>query len=216
MSDAFEIKAQSRKDGGKGASRRLRRAGLVPGIVYGGGKDPAMISLTHHELAHEMEQEAFFSSILSLSLDGANESVVLKDLQRHPAKPFILHVDFQRIKADEKIHMTVPIHFLNEDESAAVKLGASILHAMTELAVVCLPKDLPEAIDIDMKEIGVGGVVSVADIPLPAGVELDSGMDPEERVASAVKIEEKEEEEVELGAEEAEEGPAEGEDESAE
>jgi large subunit ribosomal protein L25 len=111
--------------------------------------------------------------------------------------------------------MTVPIHFLNEDESAGVKLGGSILHALTELAVVCLPKDLPEAIDVDMKDMELGGVVSVSDIALPAGVELDSSMDPEERVASAVKIEEKAEEEA-LGVEEAEEGPAEGEEESTE
>ncbi|MEA3276818.1 MAG: 50S ribosomal protein L25/general stress protein Ctc [Pseudomonadota bacterium] len=210
MSAMIEMKAQSRSDGGKGASRRLRRAGLVPGIVYGGGKDPAMISLAHHELIHEMGQEAFFSSILSLSVDGEQQSVVLKDLQRHPAKPFVLHIDFQRIKASEKIHMTVPIHFLNEDESVGVKMGGSVLHALTELDIACLPKHLPESIDVDMTGLDVGAVVAVSDLPLPEGVELDSGVDPEERVASIVKIEEQAEGEVAPEAEgpaESEEGP---------
>ena len=143
MSAMIELKAQSRYDAGKGASRRLRRTGLVPGIVYGGARDPAMVSIHHNELVHEMEQESFFSSILALSVGGKSERVVLKDVQRHPARPFILHIDFQRIMAGEKIHMTVPIHFLNEDDAVGVKLGGSVLHALTDLDIVCLPENLP-------------------------------------------------------------------------
>lgn len=212
MSVTIEMKAQGRSDGGKGASRRLRRQGLVPGIVYGAGKDPAMISVAHNELVHEMEQESFFSSILSLNVDGRSESVVIKDLQRHPARPFVLHVDFQRIKAGEKIHMTVPIHFLHEDQAAGVKLGGSLLHAITELDIVCLPQNLPASIDIDVAAMKIGDVLSVSDLALPAGVELDSGVDPDERVASIVKIEAKPEvEEGEEIAAERVEKPGEGE-----
>ena len=131
---------------------------------------------------------------------------MLKDVQRHPAKPFILHIDFQRIMAGEKIHMTVPIHFLNEDDAVGVKLGGSVLHALTDLDIVCLPENLPASIDIDMAEMDIGAVVVISDLALPTGVELDSDVDPEERVAAIVKIEEKPEEEEE-GEEEA---PSEG------
>lgn len=154
-----------------------------------------MISVAHNELVHEMDEESFFSSILALNIDGKSESVVIKDLQRHPAKPFVLHVDFQRIKAGEKIHMTVPIHFVNEHEAVGVKRGGSTLHALTELDIVCLPQDLPASIDFDMTEMKIGDVVSVSDLVLPPGVELDPGMDLDERVCSIVKIEEKAEEE---------------------
>jgi large subunit ribosomal protein L25 len=197
MSAVIEINARNRSDAGKGASRRLRHEGLVPGIIYGGGKDPAKISVVHHELVHEMEREAFFSSILTLRVDGSEEPVVLKDMQRHPVKPFVMHVDFQRIMAGEKIHMTVPIHFLHEEGSAGVKKGGSVLHALTELDIVCLPKDLPASIDIDIANLDIGDVVVVSDLMLPSGVELDSDVDPGERVASIVKIEEKAEGEAE-------------------
>jgi len=199
MSEQIELSAQAREDAGKGASRRLRRMGRLPGILYGGGKDPEMFSLAHNELMHEMGKEAFYSSILLLQLGGASQQVVLKGVQRHPAKPFVLHVDFQRIRAGEKIHMTVPLHFLNEDQSAGVKKGGTVFHSLTELAVACLPQDLPEAIEIDMAALDVGDLVLVRDVALPKGVGLDPGVDLDERVASVTKTEIKEPEAEEEG-----------------
>ena len=128
MSEVFEIEALPRSDTGKGASRRLRRTGLVPGIVYGAHKDPAMISVVHNELLQHLEHEAFYSHILTLKLDGKSEQVILKDMQRHPAKPFVNHVDFQRVSASEKLKTSVPIHFINESTSVGVKMGGAVSH----------------------------------------------------------------------------------------
>ena len=123
MSASFEITAEARTDTGKGASRRLRRSGQVPGIVYGAHKEPNMISMMHHEMVHALENEAFYSSLLTLKIGKKKETVVLKDLQRHPAKPFILHLDFQRVQADEKIRLHVPVHFVNEETCPGIKSG---------------------------------------------------------------------------------------------
>jgi len=181
MSTSFEINAQSRVDTGKGASRRLRRSGMLPGIVYGAHQEPAMISLKHHELTHALENEAFYSNLLTLKMDGKAQTVVLKDLQRHPAKPFILHADFQRVQADEKIRLHVPIHFVNEAACPGIKAGGQASHVMNDLEVICLPKDLPEFIEVDMSTLEMGAVVHASQLKLPAGVELphaDSGEDP--------------------------------------
>jgi large subunit ribosomal protein L25 len=181
MSANFEINAQSRSDTGKGASRRLRRSGELPGIVYGAHQDPIMISLKHHELIHALDNEAFYSNLLALKVDGKVETVVLKDLQRHPAKPFILHVDFQRVQADEKIRLHVPIHFINEEACPGIKAGGQASHVMADVEVSCLPKDLPEFIAVDMSKLEMGAILHASELELPEGAELaasDTGEDP--------------------------------------
>ncbi|WP_295884771.1 50S ribosomal protein L25/general stress protein Ctc [uncultured Thiohalocapsa sp.] len=184
MSEIFEVVAQPRTDGGKGASRRLRRQGLVPGIVYGGHRDPQMVSVLHSELYRQLDYEAFYSSILNLKLDGETTQVVLKDLQRHPAKPFIIHVDFQRISAKDKLRMSVPLHFEHEATAVGVKKGGVVSHNLTELEISCLPKDLPEYIAVDMAAMEIGDVLQVSDLKLPAGVELTAAMDADTPVVS--------------------------------
>lgn len=180
--ETFQVDAQPRTDEGKGASRRLRRTGLVPAIVYGGHEEPEMISLAHNELVQHLDHEAFYSHILDLKVGEKSSKVVLKDLQRHPSKPFILHVDFQRVSAGEKIRMIVPLHFLNEETAAGVKKGGVVSHNITEVEVTCLPKDLPEFIAIDMVSMEVGDIVHLSQIPMPAGVELAHAPDPDEPV----------------------------------
>ncbi|MGB0128216.1 MAG: 50S ribosomal protein L25/general stress protein Ctc, partial [Rhodocyclaceae bacterium] len=152
-----EFNATSRGEQGTGASRRLRRTGRIPGIVYGGGQEPKAISLDHNELFHKLKLEAFHASILSMSLDGAVQQVLLRDVQMHAYKPLVLHLDFQRVDATHKIHTKVPLHFVNADLAPGVKLHGGIAsHTMNELDVECLPADLPEFIEVDYKELGVG------------------------------------------------------------
>jgi len=173
MSD-FELNAKSREDLGKGASRRLRRlANEVPAIVYGGKKSkPQNVSLLHKDLAHALENEAFYSHVISLIVDGKAEDVILKDLQRHPAKAIIMHADFQRVNKKQKLTVRAPIHFTNEDTCVGVKMqGGAISHSMTELEISCLPADLPEFIEVDMTDVEVDQIVHISDIALPAGVE---------------------------------------------
>lgn len=177
MSESFEVVAETRSDEGKGASRRLRRQGLVPGIVYGGHKEPQMITLSHSDLLRKLEEESFYSSLLDLKVGDVAAKVVLKDLQRHPAKPFILHVDFQRVSMEERLRMTVPLHFENEEIAKGVKAGGKVSHNVTELEISCLPKDLPEYIEVDVAEMEIGDIVHVSDLALPEGVELTSSID---------------------------------------
>ncbi|MEW8627707.1 MAG: 50S ribosomal protein L25/general stress protein Ctc [Candidatus Thiodiazotropha sp.] len=172
MSANFEVNAEVRSDTGKGASRRLRRAGMVPGIVYGAHQDPTPITVMHNEIAHSLENEGFYSNLLELKLDGKNQTVVLKDLQRHPAKPFILHVDFQRVQADEKIRLHVPLHFINESTCPGIKSGGQASHVMTDMEISCLPKDLPEFIEIDLGNLELGAVLHASEVTLPEGVDL--------------------------------------------
>ncbi|PVV15077.1 MAG: 50S ribosomal protein L25/general stress protein Ctc [gamma proteobacterium symbiont of Ctena orbiculata] len=172
MSANFEINAQPRNDSGKGASRRLRRTGLVPGIVYGAHKEPTMISVPHNELVHSLENEGFYANLLSLKLGKKKETVVLKDLQRHPAKPFLLHVDFQRVQADEKIRLHIPLHFINESISPGIKSGGQASHVMSDMEISCLPKDLPEFIEIDMANLEMGAILHASEVTLPDGVTL--------------------------------------------
>ena len=180
MQETFEVTAESRSDAGKGASRRLRRTGRVPAIVYGAHQEPEMISLLHNELIQHLEHEAFYSHILSLKVGDKPQSVVLKALQRHPAKPFILHADFQRVQADEKLRMTVPLHFLNEANCKGVKLGGGVVsHNLTDIEIMCLPKDLPEFIAIDLVDMDLGDIIHLSEVPLPAGVELAQAPDPD-------------------------------------
>ncbi len=177
MSETFYISAEPRSDSGTGASRRLRRQGQVPGILYGGGESPQMFSIAHSELLKQLEHEAFYSTLLDLELEGQTTRVVLKDLQRHPAKPFILHIDLQRVSQHETLRMTVPVHFDHEDTCKGVKLGGKIAHNITELEILCLPADLPEFIAIDMSEMAIGDTLHVRELVLPAGVELAHGTD---------------------------------------
>ncbi len=171
-SESFEFDAEPRNDAGKGASRRLRRAGLVPGVIYGGRADPEMISVAHHELIQHLDQESFYSHILTVNLAGNRQQVVLKDLQRHPAKPFILHLDLQRVSADEKIRVQVPLHFANENEAVGVKRGGVVSHHMSDVEISCLPKHLPEYLELDVTPLDQGDSIHLSGIPLPEGVEL--------------------------------------------
>jgi large subunit ribosomal protein L25 len=179
MSESIEVVAQARDDGGKGASRRLRRQGLVPGIVYGGHQEPQMIALPHNLLERSLQEEAFYSSLLDLKVGEARAKVVLKDLQRHPAKPFILHVDFQRVSMAEKLRMTVPLHFENEQKASGVKAGGKVSRNLTEIEITCLPNDLPEFITVDLAQMEIGDIIHVSELALPEGVELTSTTDLE-------------------------------------
>jgi large subunit ribosomal protein L25 len=173
MSNDFQLDAKARDDIGKGASRRLRRlSNELPGIIYGGKNPPQKITLSHKELNKALQNEAFYSHIITLSVEGKNEEVILKDLQRHPAKPVILHADFLRISKTQKFTTKVPIHFINEDICVGVKVGGgNITRSMTELDILCLPADLPEYIEVDVAEVEIGHIVHISDINLPKGVE---------------------------------------------
>ena len=170
----FTLNAEVRSDLGKGASRRLRRnVSMVPAVIYGGDKAPQSISLLAKDLAKLLENEAAFSHVLTLNVAGANESVVIKALQRHPAKGFVLHADFVRVVAGQKLSAHVPLHFINEATSVGVKQqGGEVSHTISEVEVSCLPQDLPEFIEVDLAKVEVGQIVHLSDIKLPKGVEL--------------------------------------------
>ena len=174
MTVEFTLNAEARSDLGKGASRRLRRlASQVPAVIYGGEKAPQSISLLAKEMAKLLENEAAYSHIIELTVDGAVETVVIKALQRHPAKGFVLHADFVRVVAGQKLTAHVPLHFLNQETSVGVKQqGGEVSHTAVEVEVSCLPKDLPEFINVDMAQVEVGQIVHMSDLTLPAGVEL--------------------------------------------
>ena len=172
MSEDFELSCSVREDMGKGASRRLRRLNdSIPAILYGGDKDPKSLTVAHKDIAKATENEAFFSQIITLKIGSKKEKAVVKALQRHPAKPFILHADFLRVSDKQAITVKVPIHFLNEDKCPGVKIGGgNILKTLNEIEVSCLPKDLPEYIEVDMLEVELGESVHLSDITLPEGV----------------------------------------------
>ncbi|MGD8743674.1 MAG: 50S ribosomal protein L25/general stress protein Ctc [Granulosicoccaceae bacterium] len=215
MSVTFELEAQLRTDVGKGASRRLRHANKIPAVMYGGGQDPVSLTLDHDPLLHALENEAFYSHVLTIKVDGKPNKAILRDLHRHPAKPRILHADFQRVSEKDKIHMQVPLHFLNEEIAPGVKIdGGMVTRNMSELEVTCLAKDLPEYIEVDLAELHAGHSLHISDITLPEGVEsvaLSYGAEHDLPVVSIqVKRGGAEEEEVEAG-EAAAEGEGEGE-----
>jgi large subunit ribosomal protein L25 len=173
---SFELNAQSRKLQGTGASRRLRRAGRVPGIVYGGAAQPTAVDLDHNELLLALRKEAFHSSIIALNLDGKKEPVLLRDVQAHAYKKQVLHIDFQRVDAKQELHIKVPLHFVNADIAPGVKQGGGIVsHVLTELDIKCLPADLPEFIEVDLKDLALGHSLHVADLKLPKGVKPAHG-----------------------------------------
>ena len=207
----FEFTAFPRTNEGRGASRRMRRAGKAPGIVYGGTAEPQPIELDHNALFHALRNEAFHASILTMKLDGSATKVLLRDVQMHPFRNEILHVDFQRVDENRKIHMKVPLHFVNGELSPAVKLsGAIVTHVLNELDVSCLPKDLPEFIEVDLLALDVGHSIHVSSLSLPPGVSLALRGKTDPVVAAAVVPKAIVEEVVEAEAVPGAEVPAEG------
>jgi large subunit ribosomal protein L25 len=179
----IEINASVRTEQGTGASRRLRRASKVPGIVYGGGQSAQPIELDHNELYHKLRLEAFHASILDLKVAGGTDiQVLLRDYQMHPFRPIVMHADFQRVAADQKIHMKVPLHFVNGEISPGVKLsGGMISHALNEVDVLCLPADLPEFVQVDLSQLAAGHTLHLSGVAAPKGVEFPAihrGEDP--------------------------------------
>jgi len=220
MSDDFDLIADIREDQGKGASRRLRHEGKVPAIIYGAGRPPRALVFDHNRVLQQLDNEKFYSSVLNIKVGENSQAAILKDVQRHPAKPIVMHLDFQRIVADEEIKMLVPIHFLGEDVAPGVKqAGGSVQHMITEVDVVCLPRHLPEFLEIDVSELELDEMLKLSDIKLPEGVSIPAlaqGEDADRGVVSIHIIKEvviEEEEELELSAEVpvAGEEPAEGE-----
>lgn len=172
MSEAIELSAKMRNDTGKGASRRLRRAEMVPAVVYGGDEKPISIVIEARIIRRLLEEETFYSQVISLEIDGKKQNVILKDLQRHPAKEFALHLDFLRISASHEVTTTIPLHFINEDICVGVKAGGKIAHSTTETKVRCLPAKLPEFIEVDVADLQVGSTIHLTDLNLPEGVQL--------------------------------------------
>ena len=214
MSEAsFVVNATARADQGKGASRRLRRLeNLVPAILYGAGKDPIALSLKENEIKKSLENEAFYSHVLTISVDGNEEPAILKDLQRHPSRGDVMHADFLRVDMDKAIHVHVPLHFTNEDACVGVKLGGGkISHQQVEAEVICLPGNLPEFIEVDMTEVEAETILHLSDLKLPEGVTLaalQQGADDDLPICSVHNPKGKAEDEDEAG-EAAAEGDAE-------
>jgi large subunit ribosomal protein L25 len=173
MKQEFNLIAEFRDDQGKGASRRLRHDGKVPAILYGAGREPRLLSFDHNKVMHQLQNEAFYSSILTITIDDKTQDVIVKDIQRHPAKPQILHMDFQRIVADQKIRMKVPLHFVGEEIAIGVKVGGGkVAHLMSDVEVSCLPRDLPEYFEVDVSALDIDDMLYLSDIKVPTGVEI--------------------------------------------
>jgi len=220
MAEDFDLIAEIREDAGKGASRRLRRQGKVPAIIYGAGRPARALIFDHNRVIQQLENEKFYSSVLNIKVGEKSQAAILKDIQRHPARPFIMHMDFQRIVADQEIRMNVPIHFIGEDVAPGVKLGGGkISHLRTEVEVVCLPKNLPEYLELDVSELELNAYLYLSDIKAPEGVSIPELAQEEEgeqvqpivscQVIKEVVIEEEVEEvegEVPVVGEEVEEG----------
>ncbi|AIO68379.1 50S ribosomal protein L25/general stress protein Ctc [Burkholderia oklahomensis] len=185
----MKVVAFERQQQGTGASRRLRNAGKTTGIVYGGEAAPQMIELDHNALWHALKKEAFHSSILDLEVAGQSQQVLLRDVQYHPFKQLVLHVDFQRVDAKKKLHTKVPLHFLNAEVSPAVKLSSAVVsHVATEIEVECLPAALPEFLEVDLSKIEAGQSLHAKDIALPNGVALVAHVDAENPVVASATI----------------------------
>jgi len=207
MNDDFDLIADIREDQGKGASRRLRHEGKVPAIIYGAGRPPRALLFDHNRVLQQLENESFYSSVLNIKVGEKSQAAILKDVQRHPAKPLVMHMDFQRIVADQEIRMSVPLHFIGEDIAPGVKQGGgAVSHLMNEVDIVCLPKHLPEFIDVDVSELELDEMLSMSDIKLPEGVSIPAlaqGPEQDRPIVSIHVIREvviEEEEELEPGA----------------
>jgi len=173
MSESFEINAELRSDSGKGASRRLRLQGKLPAIVYGGGKDPVSLMLDQNEMGLHLQHEAFYSHLLTLKIDGKKQKAIMRDIQRHPAKDMIMHIDFLRVSATETINMHVPLHFLNADIAIGVKQqGGVVSHLMSDVEISCKANALPEYIEVDLTDLEAGSAIHMSEIKMPAGIKL--------------------------------------------
>ena len=173
MAKEFDLVAELREDRGKGASRRLRHQDKVPAIIYGAGRPPRSLMFDHNKVIRQLENESFYSSILNIQVNDKSQAAIVKDIQRHPSKPRIMHIDFQRIVADEKIKMNVPIHYLNAEEADGVKTeGGSVSQIITDIEISCLPADLPEYFEVDIIDLKLNEMLHISDIKLPEGVEI--------------------------------------------
>jgi len=217
MKENFEIVATTRDVQGKGSSRRLRHEGQVPGIIYGGDAEPTMFATNHNDLLLHLEHESFYTHVLTLKLDGKEETVVLKDLQRHPAKPFILHLDLLRVSKKDKIKMTVPFHFVNEETCHGIKMqGGAASHLMNDVEIICAAQDLPEYIEVDMANLEMDQTIHLSEVKLPKGVEIVALTHGEEHDTGVVSIHKPKVQAVEEDAPAAEGDAAEAEGESKE
>ena len=169
----FVVNAEPRSGAGTADSRRLRHSSKIPAVIYGAGKDNANVVLDHDAFLHQLEVEAFHTSILSIKDSGKNQDVILREVQMHPFKPLIMHVDFQRVKSSEKIHMNVPLHFVGEDEAPGIKIGGGILsHLINEVDISCLPKDLPDFLEVNVSALELNASVHLSELSVPEGVEI--------------------------------------------
>jgi len=203
---AIELKVDVREDLGKGASRRLRHTNMVPAIIYGAEKEPTNIQLPHNVVAKQLENELFYTQVMTLKVGRKSEKVVLRDIQHHPLKQQVLHMDFMRIDPKHKMHVHIPFHYINEDTAPGVKEGGKINHIQIEMEVICLPKDIPEFIEIDMGALEMDQSIHLSDIKLPKGVEcaaLSHGDDVHDSAVAAIHAVRGQSEEVETGAPEA-------------
>jgi len=206
MSDVFQFDAVARTGAGTSASKAVRREGGVPAIIYGAGKEPQQVTLSHNAVVKHLEHEAVYSHILEVVVDGKKEKAVLKGLQRHPSKPRVLHMDFQRVSAKDKLRVHVPLHFVNAEKAVGVKKGGVVTHSQVDVEVVCLPKSLPEFIEIDLLALDVGESIHLSEIKLPKGVEivaLAQGADHDLPVVSVAAVRGGAAEEAEEAGEEA-------------
>ena len=212
MKEDFDLVAEIREGQGKGASRRLRREGKVPAIIYGAGRPPRQLAFDHNRVIQQLESESFYSSILNIKVGEKSQAAIVKDIQRHPAKNRVMHMDFQRIVAGEKIRMNVPIHYLNAEEAVGVKTGGgSVSQLITDIEISCLPKDLPEYFEVDIAALDLNEMLHLSDIKLPEGVEipqLAQGPDQDHAMVSISIIKAVPTEEEEAAAEEGEEAEA--------
>jgi len=186
--ETFSIDAESRDDQGKGASRRLRREGRIPAIVYGGDEAPVAVTIQQNEMLKHLENEAFYSHVLKLSIDGKATKVIMRDLQRHHYKPLILHVDFQRVSANQTLRVTVPLHFLNKETSVGAKAGGIVNVILSEIEVDCTANKLPEFIEVDIKELDIGDSIHLSQIKVPSGIRIHALMLGEDHDVSVVAI----------------------------
>ncbi len=208
MADKFDLVAEYREDSGKGASRRLRHEGKVPAIIYGAGRPPRSLSFDHNKVLRELQHESFYSSVLNIKVGNQSQAAIVKDIQRHPAKPIVMHIDLQRIVEDEEIKMNIPIHYVGAEVAPGVKTGGgSVSHLMTDVEVVCLPKHLPEYFEVDISALELDEMLHLSDLKLPEGVEIpELAQGPEHdhpivsiHVIKVAAVEEEEEAEVAEG-----------------
>lgn len=185
MAGSFVFEAELRPGTGKGDARRLRRAGKVVAVLYGGG-EPVGLTLEHNKVVKNLENEGVYSHVLTIKFDGKEEKAVLKDIQRHPSKPIVMHMDFQRVSASDKIKVHVPLHFINQDTSVGVKRGGVVTHNLVDIEVVCLPDSLPEYLEVDLANVDIGGSVHLSEIKVPAGVEIAALLHGDDQAVAAV------------------------------